>query len=56
MLFNKTDYNRFILKFFRKSKLKSLAFNQYTFSDKTGHVFLKLLDVHGEVLLKKSNS
>lgn len=63
-LFNKTDYDRFILKFFQKcdskslksKKLKRLAPNQYSFSNNTGHAFLKLLDVHGEILLKKFNS
>ena len=63
-LFSKTDYDRFILKFFQKSDLKSLkskklkrvAPNQYFFSNRTGHAFLKLLDVHGEILLKKFNS
>lgn len=66
-LFDKTDHDRFILKFFQKSKLNLKRFNklkyikrvapkQPPFSNKTGHVFLKLLDVHGEILLKKFNS
>lgn len=63
-LFNKTDSDRFILKFFQKNELNSLeldklnrvAFKQSSFSNKTGHAFLKLLDVHGEILLKKFNS
>jgi len=66
-LFDKTDYNRFILKFFQKSELNLLKSNklkhrkrivpkQSLLSNKTGHVFLKLLDVHGEILLKKCNS
>lgn len=62
-LFNKTDSDRFVLKFFQKSelnelelnKLKRAAFNQSFFSNKTGRAFLKLLDAHGEVMLKKVN-
>jgi len=62
-LFNKTDSDRFVLKFFQKSelnelelnKLKRAAFNQSFFSNKTGRVFLKLLDAHGEIMLKKVN-
>ena len=64
-LFDKTDHDRFILKFCQKSKSKSNILNRTkfetsilkrsSFSNKTGHVFLKLLDTHGEILLKKSN-
>nr|YP_010208866.1 ribosomal protein S10 [Skeletonema pseudocostatum]UBA16176.1 ribosomal protein S10 [Skeletonema pseudocostatum] len=62
-LFNKTDSDRFVLKFLQKSelneleldKLKRVAFNQPFFSNKTGRAFLKLLDAHGEVMLKKVN-
>jgi len=63
-LFDKTDSDRFILKFFQKNelnllefdKLKRAALKQSLLSNKTGYVFLKLLDVHGEILLKKFNS
>ena len=66
-LFDKTDDNRFMLKFFQKSEgnllksntvkhIKCIVPKQSPLSNKTGHVFLKLLDVHGEILLKKSNS
>ncbi len=64
-LFCKTDYDRFVLKFFQKNELtflklnkltraKRLALKQSFFSNKTGAVFLKLLDTHGEILLKNS--
>lgn len=61
-LLDKTDYDKFMLKFFQKSELNLLKFDklealkQSSFSNKTGYVFLKLLDVHGEILLKKFNS
>lgn len=66
-LFDKTDYDRFMLKFCQKSELIYLKFNKLNrtkhvapnrsfFSNKTGYVFLKLLDTHGEILLKKINS
>jgi len=63
-LFNKTDSDRFVLKFLQKSelnwlefdKLKRATFKQPFFSNKTGRVFLKLLDAHGEIMLKKVNS
>jgi len=62
-LFNKTDSDRFALKFLQKSelnwlefgKLKRAGFKQPFFSKKTGRVFLKLLDAHGEIMLKKVN-
>jgi len=64
-LFDKTDHDRFVLKFCQKSELKSNILNRTkfetsilkrsSFSNKTGHVFLKLLDTHGEILLKKPN-
>jgi len=63
-LSDKTDSDRFILKFFQKNelnllefdKLKRAALKQSLLSNKTGYVFLKLLDVHGEILLKEFNS
>jgi len=62
-LLNKTDSDRFVLKFLQKrglnelelDKLKRVAFKQPFFSNKTGRAFLKLLDAHGEIMLKKVN-
>ena len=57
-MLDKTDYDKFMLKFFQKSELNLLKFDklealkQSSFSNKTGHAFLKLLDTHGEILLK----
>ena len=62
-LLNKTDSDRFVLKFLQKrglnelelDKLKRVAFKQPFFSNKTGRAFLKLFDAHGEIMLKKVN-
>lgn len=40
----KTDYDKFQLKFIRKK--------DFFLSNSTAHTSLKLLDIHGEVLLK----
>jgi ribosomal protein S10 len=41
---NKIDYDKFQLKFIKK--------NKFFWSNSTAHTSLKLLDIHGEVLLK----
>ena len=62
-LLTKTDYDKFIYKFFKKKScylpkackwnfLNYQQKNQLSLTNLTGQTFLKLLDIHGEILLK----
>ena len=49
---SKLDYDKFKLKFFKKIGCAVKTSNRQILSNNTVHTSLKLLDIHGEVLIK----